>query len=71
MAETSESPKRVKAGEKVGPGKYICIDCGREIHIDEVDKEGSARISDAPATGGNVASFPFTGIPGGQKGGEE
>lgn len=43
------------------------------IRIDEVDKEGSARISDAPATGGNVASFPFAGIPGGggKKGGEE
>ncbi len=41
------------------------------IRIDEVDKEGSARISDAPTTGGNVASFPFAGIPGGQKGGEE
>ena len=41
------------------------------IRIDEVDKEGSARISDAPASGGNVASFPFAGVPGGQQGSEE
>ncbi len=40
------------------------------IRIDEVDKEGSARISDAPAGGGNVASFPFAGMPGGQQGEE-
>lgn len=39
MPETTESPKRVKAGEKVGPGKYICIDCGRELHIDKVDED--------------------------------
>lgn len=42
------------------------------IRIDEVDKEGSARVSDAtPAEGGNIASFPFAGVPPGQKGGEE
>jgi len=41
------------------------------IRIDEVDKEGSARISDAPASGGNIASFPFSGAPTGQKGSEE
>jgi len=41
------------------------------IRIDEVDKEGSARISDDPASGGNIASFPFSGAPTGQKGSEE
>jgi hypothetical protein len=41
------------------------------IRIDEVDKEGSARISDGPASGGNIASFPFSGAPTGQKGNEE
>jgi len=41
------------------------------IRIDEVDKEGSARISDAPASGGNIASFPCSGAPTGQKGSEE
>ena len=32
------------------------------IRIDEVDKEGSVRISDVKP-GGNVASFPLPGIP--------
>jgi len=29
--------KRVKAGEKVGPGKYVCTDCGLEFTNDETD----------------------------------
>ena len=34
------------------------------IRIDEVDKEGAVKISDAkPTEGGNVASFPLAGIP--------
>ena len=34
------------------------------IRIDEVDKEGSVKISDVkPAEGGNVSSFPLAGIP--------
>jgi hypothetical protein len=41
------------------------------IRIDEVDKEGSAKIADSGASEGNVASFPFAGIPPGQQGGEE
>jgi hypothetical protein len=41
------------------------------IRIDEVDKEGSAKVSDVSQSEGNVASFPFAGIPPGQKGGEE
>ncbi len=41
------------------------------IRIDEVDKEGSARISDNPGAGANVASFPFAGPTPGQRGGEE
>jgi hypothetical protein len=41
------------------------------IRIDEVDKEGSGKVSDSPAAEGNVASFPFSGLPSGQKGGEE
>lgn len=40
------------------------------IRIDEVDKEGSGKISDTQSTG-NVASFPFAGISPGQRGGEE
>ncbi len=42
------------------------------IRIDEVDKEGSAKVSEVTTSeGGNVASFPFAGIPPGQQGGEE
>ncbi|MEM1114069.1 MAG: DUF1820 family protein [Pseudomonadota bacterium] len=41
------------------------------IRIDEVDKEGSARISDAPSGDGNVASFPFPKVPPSQQGSED
>jgi len=41
------------------------------IRIDEVDKEGSVKISDVSNTDGKVANFPFAGMPGGQQGGEE
>ena len=41
------------------------------IRIDEVDKEGSSKISDSAPAEGNVASFPFAGINPGQQGGEE
>ena len=41
------------------------------IRIDEVDKEGSAKVSDVSPSDGNVASFPFAGTPPGKKGGEE
>ncbi|WP_062396857.1 hypothetical protein [Methanogenium cariaci] len=34
-----KAPKRVKAGEKVGPGTYQCVDCGLEFAIDESDKD--------------------------------
>lgn len=34
------------------------------IRIDEVDKEGSVKVSDVKAVeGGNIASFPFSGLP--------
>jgi hypothetical protein len=42
------------------------------IRIDEVDKEGSGKVSDVSTSeGSNVASFPFAGKPPGQQGGEE
>jgi hypothetical protein len=43
------------------------------IRIDEVEKEGASKVSDTkPAEGGgNVASFPFAGMPPGQQGSEE
>ena len=41
------------------------------IRIDEVDKEGSGKISGSGAGEGNVASFPFAGNHPGQQGSEE
>ena len=41
------------------------------IRIDEVDKEGSSKVSSFTSTESNVTSFPFVGFPPGQKGGEE
>lgn len=41
------------------------------IRIDEVDKEGSGKISDTGAGSGKVASFPFGGLPPSHHGGEE
>ena len=41
------------------------------IRIDEVDREGSARVSDLGVTEGNVASFPMARTPTPQQGGEE
>jgi hypothetical protein len=41
------------------------------IRIDEVDKEGSSKVSNVAPAEGNVASFPFAGLPPGQQGGEE
>jgi hypothetical protein len=41
------------------------------LRIDEVDKEGSAKVSDVGSTEGNVSSFPHRGTHPGQKGREE
>ena len=41
------------------------------IRIDEVDKEGSGKVSDSAPMEGNVASFPYLGIPPGHQGREE
>ncbi|MBT4521163.1 MAG: DUF1820 family protein [Halieaceae bacterium] len=41
------------------------------IRIDEVDKEGAAKISDGSSADGNVASFPFTGLQSGKKSSED
>lgn len=40
------------------------------IRIDEVDKEGSGKVSET-SVGSNVASFPFSGMSPGQRGSEE
>lgn len=41
------------------------------IRIDEVDKEGSSKVSSTSPAEDNVSSFPFAGLPPGQQGGEE
>ena len=42
------------------------------VRIDEVDKEGSAKVSETKPAEGNIASFLFSGtLKPGQKGGEE
>jgi len=32
-------PKTVKAGGKVGPGKYICLDCGKEYELNAAEQD--------------------------------
>ncbi len=41
------------------------------IRIDEVDKEGSSKVSSVTSSESNVTSFPFAGFPPSQKGVEE
>lgn len=31
--------KAYKAGQKVGPGKYVCIDCGKEYKLDKSEQD--------------------------------
>ena len=41
------------------------------IRIDEVDKEGTGKISDVSSSDGNVSSFPFAGLQPGKHGADE
>jgi hypothetical protein len=41
------------------------------IRIDEVDKEGTGKISEVSSGDGNVTSFPFAGMQPGKSGGDE
>ena len=41
------------------------------IRIDEVDKEGAAKVSDVAPQGAKVAHLPFTSMPPAPGGGEE
>jgi hypothetical protein len=41
------------------------------IRIDEVNKEGPSKISEAPSSGGNVSRLPFPGSKPGHTGSEE
>jgi len=31
--------KKYNAGQKVGPGKYVCLDCGRELTLDKSEQD--------------------------------
>lgn len=35
MSET----KRVKAGDKAEPGKYVCVDCGFEFNVEGTEQD--------------------------------
>ena len=39
--------------------------CSLIVRIDEVEKEGTGKISDAPV-GGNVSAFPMSSMMGGK-----
>lgn len=41
------------------------------LRIDEVDKEGSAKVSEVSGSESNIAAFPLSSIPPGQQGLEE
>ena len=64
-------PSEEKLKNEFGSVNRSYIPLQSIIRIDEVDKEGSAKVSDVTPAEGNVASFPFAGAPPGQKGGEE
>jgi hypothetical protein len=32
-------PQRVQAGCKVGPGKYVCVDCGKVYEMTEAEQD--------------------------------
>jgi NAD-dependent SIR2 family protein deacetylase len=34
-----KKPKSVKAGGTVGPGKYVCIDCGAEYELNKAEQD--------------------------------
>jgi len=37
--KTLTEQKTYNAGEKVGPGKYVCIDCGKELTLDKSEQD--------------------------------
>lgn len=39
MVKTVTEQKKAKAGEKVGPGKYVCIDCGKSLEFTEAEQD--------------------------------
>ncbi len=51
--------------------KRSYIPMGAIVRIDEVEKEGAAKISDAQGGSGNVSSFPMPGVMPGTPAGED
>ena len=41
------------------------------IRIDEVEKEGTVRVSEASATGAKISHLPFNGMPSAPSGGDD
>ena len=39
MVTTVTEAKKVKAGDKVGPGKYVCIDCGHAFEFTAAEQD--------------------------------
>jgi len=54
-------PSQEKLKNEFQGVKRSYIPIGSIVRIDEVEKEGAAKISDSPGGGGNVSSFPFPG----------
>jgi len=55
----SETPKKVKAGDKVGKGRYVCVDCGLEFEINDTQQD----LRKCPACACEMYNcFPITHI---------
>lgn len=39
MVTTMSEGKQIKAGGKVGPGKYVCVDCGKVYEMTEAEQD--------------------------------
>ena len=39
LVKTVTEQKTYNAGQKVGPGKYVCIDCGKELTLDKSEQD--------------------------------
>ncbi|MHC1626979.1 MAG: zinc ribbon-containing protein [Methanoculleaceae archaeon] len=35
----AETPEKARAGTGPGPGRYVCIDCGHELHITDAEQD--------------------------------
>ncbi len=64
-------PAEEKLKNEFGGVKRSYIPLQSIIRIDEVDKEGSGKITGPVTTEGNVSKLPLAGAPPGQRGREE